>query len=66
MPQEFLCNTYGLALFLIARGVQPTSAKRLGVSTVFVFAPEANAHFDDFYRARRQLSLLQFEAEGAR
>jgi hypothetical protein len=66
MPQEFLCNTYGLALFLIARGVPPMSARRIGVSTIFVFPPEASAHFDDFHRARRQLSLLQVEAEAAR
>jgi hypothetical protein len=66
MPPEFLCNTYGLALYLIARGVQPTSARRTGLSTIFVFPPEANAHFDDFRRARRQLSLLQLEVEGER
>lgn len=66
MPQEFLCNTYGLALFLIARGVQPMSARRIGVSTIFVFPPEGGVHFDDFHRARRQLSLLQVKAEAAR
>ena len=56
---QFLCQTYGLALWLIARGIQPISATRVGYGVVFVFPPEAGAHFESFQTARKQLTALQ-------
>jgi hypothetical protein len=59
MPQDFLCQTYGLALWLTARGIHPTSATRVGHGVVFVFPPEASSHFEAFQTARKQLTALQ-------
>lgn len=59
MSQEFLCQTYGLALWLIARGIHPTSATRVGHGVVFIFPLEASAHFEAFQTARTQLTALQ-------
>jgi hypothetical protein len=59
MSTDFLVQTYGLALFLIARGIQPTSATRAGNGMIFVFPPEARTHFDAFQLARKQLTALQ-------
>jgi len=59
MSQEFLCQTYGLALWLIARGIQPTSATRVGRGVVFIFPAEASDHFEAFQTARTQLTALQ-------
>jgi hypothetical protein len=63
MSQEFLCQTYGLALWLIARGIQPTSATRVGLDVVFIFPPEASDHFEAFQAARKQL-MEQQQAAG--
>jgi hypothetical protein len=59
MSQEFLCQTYGLALWLIARGIQPTSATRVGHGVVFIFPSGASDHFEAFQTARKQLTELQ-------
>jgi hypothetical protein len=59
MSQEFLCNTYGLALYVIARGIHPTSATRVGLGVVFIFPPEASDNFEAFQTARKQLTELQ-------
>ena len=59
MSKEFLCQTYGLALWLIARGIHPTSATRVGGGVVFIFPPEASDHFEAFQTARKQITALQ-------
>jgi hypothetical protein len=59
MSQEFLCQTYGLALWLIARGIHPTSATRVGHGVVFIFPAGASDHFEAFQAARRELTALQ-------
>jgi hypothetical protein len=59
MSQEFLCQTYGLALWLIARGIHPTSATPVGRGVVFIFPPSASDHFEAFQAARTQLTALQ-------
>jgi hypothetical protein len=59
MSQEFIVNTYGLALWLIARGIQPIKARCVRLNTVFVFPSEAGDHFEAFQTARKQLTEQQ-------
>lgn len=59
MSRDSIVHSYGLALWLMARGVPPLSATLVGQTVVYAFPQEANGHAEAFQAARRQLTALQ-------